>query len=94
MGTTQVSPDSPEIPDRGNLLSAEEREACSHILVMLRDGPVVLRSRLLRVQDQGLDARRLYLLAVEARQSVMEKEGLSPLKLRTWDEVNPEGQTT
>lgn len=89
MEATPFSTDSPEIPVHDKLLSGDELDALGFLDVMLREGPVVLRSRLCRIQAEGLAARRLYLNAVEARQRVMMDNFLPLLNLPPWEEVAP-----
>jgi hypothetical protein len=81
---------SPETPNPVRPLSGPEREALAWLDVSLSSGATLLRPMIKRMLAEGLDAHRLYSSAVDARQYVMERNGYPPLRVPTWDEVNPD----
>jgi hypothetical protein len=72
-------------------LSAAEDEALAWFDVSLSSGAALLGAMVKRMTAQGLDVRRLYQLAVEARQAVRAQSGLQPQPFPTWEELAPKG---
>lgn len=66
--------------------------ASSEFDTSLSCGASLLRPMAKRMVREGLPVetvRRLYLSAVEARQAVMAASGYPPLKVPTWEELDP-----
>jgi hypothetical protein len=80
---------SPKTAERGKQIFETELDAESWLSVCLRDGPIVLRLVLTRIQEQGYDAHRLYQREVDIRQKIMRDNHMPPLRLPTWEEVAP-----
>lgn len=68
-------------------LSEQEDEELTWIEASLSSGATLLRPTLARIQEKGLDARKLYQIAIEGDAWIRGQSGLPQRKLPSYEDL-------